>query len=40
VNDLDETVTPVSGVPLGERVTVETLERLREIANDGRNGDA
>ena len=39
VNDPDETVIQVSGVPLGERVTVEALERLRELANGG-CGDA
>ena len=37
--DPDDTVIPVSGVPLGERVTVEALVRLRELANE-RNGDA
>jgi len=39
VPDPDDTVIPVSGVPLGERVTVEALERLRELANGG-HGDA
>ena len=39
VNDPDDTVIPVSGVPLGERVTVDALERLRELANGG-HGDA